>query len=58
MRILRPLRFVTQNENMRILVGALVQSVGSIANVIIVMLMIWYLVRRGFSVSYRNLSLG
>ena len=41
-RILRPLRFISHNENMKIVVIALMQSVGAIFNVVIVILMIWF----------------
>ena len=40
-RILRPLRFISHNQNMKIIVNALIESFGAIFNVVIVILMIW-----------------
>ena len=40
-RILRPLRFISHNDNMKIMVNALLQSFGAIVNVVIVIIMIW-----------------
>lgn len=41
LRILRPLRFISHNVNMKIVVTALMESVGAILNVLIVVVMIW-----------------
>jgi hypothetical protein len=41
LRTLRPLRFVSHNLNMKIVVNALLQSVGSIFNVLVVVFLIW-----------------
>ena len=41
LRILRPLRFVTHNVNMRIIVTALFRSFGAICNTLIMVLVIW-----------------
>ena len=40
-RTFRPLRFITHNVNMRIIVSALFKSLGAILNTLIVVLMIW-----------------
>ena len=40
LRILRPLRFISHNINMKIVVIALLESVGAIMNVLIVVVMI------------------
>ncbi len=40
-RTFRPLRFITHNVNMRIIVTALFKSLGAILNTLIVVLMIW-----------------
>lgn len=36
MRVLRPLRFISRNQNMKLVVIALLESFGGIANVVIV----------------------
>ena len=41
LRTLRPLRFVSHNINMKIVVNALLQSIGSIFNVMIVVCLVW-----------------
>ena len=41
LRTFRPLRFVTHNINMRIVVSALFQSLGAIINTLVVVLVIW-----------------
>ena len=41
MRTLRPLRFVSHNVNIKIIVNALLHSMGAIANVLIVLFLIW-----------------
>ena len=41
LRIFRPLRFVTHNVNMRIIVTALFRSFGAICNTLIMVLVIW-----------------
>ncbi len=41
LRTLRPLRFVSHNINMKIVVTALMQSLGAILNVLIVIMLIW-----------------
>jgi hypothetical protein len=41
LRTLRPLRFVSHNINMKIVVTALMQSLGAIMNVLIVIILIW-----------------
>jgi hypothetical protein len=41
LRILKPLRFITHNQNMKIVVNALLGSVSAIFNVAIVMLAVW-----------------
>jgi hypothetical protein len=42
LRILRPLRFISHNPSMKILVNCLLESVGGLFNVSIVILLIWY----------------
>jgi hypothetical protein len=41
LRTLRPLRFISQNQNMRIVVNALLESMIAILNVLIVIGMVW-----------------
>lgn len=41
LRILRPLRFISHNVNLKIIVIALFESMGGMINVIIVMALIW-----------------
>ena len=41
LRILRPLRFISHNVNMKIIVNALIDSVSGIINVVIVILLVW-----------------
>jgi hypothetical protein len=41
LRTLRPLRFVSHNINIKIVVTALMQSLGAIINVLIVIMLIW-----------------
>jgi hypothetical protein len=41
LRTLRPLRFVSHNINMKIVVNALLQSVGAIFNVLIIVFLLW-----------------
>ncbi|EGR28449.1 hypothetical protein IMG5_174880, partial [Ichthyophthirius multifiliis] len=43
LRTLRPLRFVSHNINMKVVVIALVESVGAIFNVLIVVVLIWFM---------------
>lgn len=54
LRILRPLRFISQNQNLRIVVNALVESIVAILNVLIVIGMIWVM----FSILGGNLMRG
>lgn len=42
LRTLRPLRFISHNINMKIVVTALMESMGALLNVIIVIFFIWY----------------
>ena len=41
LRTLRPLRFISHNVAMRLIVGALIESVGSIFNVLIVVAVVY-----------------
>lgn len=41
LRTLRPLRFISHNVAMKTIVTALLESVGSIANVAIVVIIVW-----------------
>ena len=41
LRTLRPLRFISHNSGMKIVVEALIQSIGHILNVLIVVLVVW-----------------
>jgi hypothetical protein len=41
LRILRPLRFISNNPSLKILVNCLLESVGGLMNVIVVILLIW-----------------
>lgn len=41
LRTLRPLRFISHNVNMKMVVIALLESLGGMVNVIIVVTMIW-----------------
>ena len=41
LRILRPLRFISHNPSMKILVNCLLESVGGLLNVSILIILIW-----------------
>jgi len=41
LRTLRPLRFITHNDGLKMIVIALIESVGPIANVLIVVVLVW-----------------
>lgn len=41
LRILRPLRFISHNPSMKVLVNSLIESIGGLANVSIVIVLIW-----------------
>lgn len=41
LRILRPLRFISHNVNLKMIVTALFESLGGIANVLVVVILIW-----------------
>ena len=41
LRILRPLRFLSHNPNMKLIVNSLIESVKGVANVTVVILFIW-----------------
>ena len=41
LRTLRPLRFISHNRSMKILVSALLQSIGGIFNVSLIISLIW-----------------
>lgn len=41
LRVLRPLRFISHNLALKMIVVALLESVGGIVNVIIVVFMVW-----------------
>lgn len=41
LRTLRPLRFISHNVNMKLVVTALIESVSGILNVVIVILLVW-----------------
>jgi hypothetical protein len=41
LRVLRPLRFISHNESMRIIVSALLESLGALANVTVVVLIVF-----------------
>jgi len=43
LRILRPLRFISNNPSLKILVNCLMESVGGLMNVIVVILLIWFI---------------
>jgi len=44
MRILRPLRFISRNQSMKLVVIALLDSFGGIANVVIVIALCWVMI--------------
>lgn len=44
MRVLRPLRFISRNKNMKLVVIALLESFGGIANVLIVISLFWLMI--------------
>ena len=54
LRTLRPLRFISQNQNMRIVVNALLESMIAILNVLIVIGMVWVM----FAILGSNLMQG
>lgn len=41
-RILRPLRFISHNPGMKLIVNSLLESVGGLFNVGIMILFVWY----------------
>jgi Ion transport protein len=41
LRTLRPLRLLNHNKSMKLIVTALMESVGGIANMVVVVLLIW-----------------
>ena len=41
LRVLRPLRFISHNVSMKLIVSALFESVGGIVNVMIVVMIVW-----------------
>ncbi len=41
LRVLMPLRFISRNPSMRLLVNSLIDSIGGIMNVSLVILIIW-----------------
>jgi hypothetical protein len=41
LRTLRPLRFISHNRSMKLIVTALLESVGGIVNVVLVLVLIW-----------------
>jgi hypothetical protein len=41
LRILRPLRFISHNPSMKLLVNSLIESMGGLMNVSIVIILIW-----------------
>jgi len=41
LRTLRPLRVISQNKEMRLMIGALFESLGAIANVCVVVVAVW-----------------
>jgi hypothetical protein len=54
LRILRPLRFISNNPSLKILVNCLLESVGGLMNVIVVILLIWMM----FAILFINLLSG
>ena len=54
LRTLRPLRFISQNRNMKIVVNALLESLIALMNVFIVILMVWIM----FAILGSNLMQG
>ena len=54
LRILRPLRFISNNPSLKILVNCLLESVGGLMNVIFVILLIWMM----FAILFMNLLSG
>lgn len=54
LRTLRPLRFISQNQNMRIVVNALLESMIAILNVLVVIGMVWVM----FAILGSNLMKG
>ena len=42
LRTLRPLRFISHNTAMKVVVTALLNSIGAILNVVVVILLVWY----------------
>lgn len=43
-RVLRPLRFISRNQNMKLVVIALLESFSGIANVVVVILLFWVMI--------------
>lgn len=51
LRVLMPLRFISRNPNLRLLVNALIDSIGGIVNVSLVIIIIWTM----FAILFINL---
>lgn len=54
LRILRPLRFISHNPSMKILVNSLLESLVGLSNVSLVILLIWLM----FGILFMNLLAG
>ena len=54
LRILRPLRFISNNPSLKILVNCLLDSLGGLVNVILVIILIWMM----FAILFMNLLAG
>lgn len=42
LRILKPLRFITNNPSLKVLVNCLMESVPGLLNILLVITMVWY----------------
>lgn len=51
LRVLRPLRFISRNPNMRLVVNSLINSITGIVNVALIIFIIWMM----FSIFFINL---
>ena len=44
LRILKPLRFISNNPSLKVLVNCLMQSIPGLLNIMLVILLVWYII--------------
>ena len=43
LRILKPLRFISNNPSLKVLVNCMIESIPGLSNIILVILLVWYI---------------